>query len=305
MRLRLSLLAVLILAVAFSSLASAQATRTWVSGVGDDANPCSRTAPCKTFAGAISKTVTGGIIDCLDPGGFGAVTITKSIMIDCSPVAGGILVSGTNGVVINAQTTDDVTLRSLNFDGLGTGLSAVDILQAGNVHLEHVKIQGFTVAGVTVNASNPSNLSMYDVTISDGISGVGGSIVGNGVSLTTSTGTVSAQLHDVRIFNTKRGIEANSNSIVSVDTSELAFNGAAVKEIGTPAIVTLIGCRIHGNSVGVQGISGAVTNLFGNSFTNNTTQAIIPSGGTVNSDGQNGKAGNAADGAPTGTLTKY
>src|SRR3981189_3269586 len=79
--------------VAFSQMPSAhaQATRTWVSGVGDDANPCSRTAPCKTFAGAISKTAAGGEIDCLDPGGFGAVTITKSMTIDCTGVAGGIL----------------------------------------------------------------------------------------------------------------------------------------------------------------------------------------------------------------------
>src|SRR2546430_572797 len=77
-------------------------TRTWVSGVGDDLNPCSRTAPCKTFAGAISKTAAGGEIDCLDPGGFGAVTITKSITIDCGTVTGGILAAGTNGVNVNA-----------------------------------------------------------------------------------------------------------------------------------------------------------------------------------------------------------
>jgi hypothetical protein len=68
--------------------AYAQASRTWVSGVGDDANPCSRTAPCKTFAGAISKTAVNGEINCLDPGGFGAVTITKSITIDCHEVFG-------------------------------------------------------------------------------------------------------------------------------------------------------------------------------------------------------------------------
>src|SRR5687768_12498119 len=79
--------------------ASAQATRTWVSGVGDDANPCSRTAPCKTFAGAISKTAAGGEINCLDPGGFGGVTITKSISIICDHTEGGVLVSGTNAIV--------------------------------------------------------------------------------------------------------------------------------------------------------------------------------------------------------------
>src|SRR5216683_5148882 len=92
--------------------ANAQATRTWVSGVGDDANPCSRTAPCKTFAGAISKTAPAGEINCLDPGGFGAVTITKSITLNCSATLGSVLVSGTNGIVITAATTDNVVLRN-------------------------------------------------------------------------------------------------------------------------------------------------------------------------------------------------
>src|SRR6059058_1081928 len=90
--------------------ASAQATRTWVSGVGDDVNPCSRTAPCKTFAGAISKTAAGGEINCLDPGGFGAVTITKSLVIDCHYTEGGVLAAG-NGIVVNALSTDVVVLR--------------------------------------------------------------------------------------------------------------------------------------------------------------------------------------------------
>src|SRR5919112_882413 len=85
----------------FAAPASAQATRTWVSGVGDDVNPCSRTAPCKTFAGAISKTARGGIINTLDDGGFGAVTITKSITIDGGSHQSSILASGTNGVIIN------------------------------------------------------------------------------------------------------------------------------------------------------------------------------------------------------------
>src|ERR1700704_5666745 len=97
-----------------ASPASAQATRTWVSGVGDDANPCSRTAPCKTFAGAISKTAAAGEINCIDPGGFGAVTITKSMTIDCRNTEAGVLVSGTNGIIINALSTDTVVLRGLD-----------------------------------------------------------------------------------------------------------------------------------------------------------------------------------------------
>src|SRR6266849_9049249 len=105
----------------FTPFAHAQATRTWVSGVGDDANPCSRTAPCKTFAGAISKTAAAGEIDCLDPGGFGALTITKSITLNCSATLGSVLVSGTNGIVITAATTDNVVLRNIQIQGIGSG----------------------------------------------------------------------------------------------------------------------------------------------------------------------------------------
>src|SRR5690242_3697373 len=109
------------------SMAQAQATRTWVSGVGDDANPCSRTAPCKTFAGAISKTASGGEINVLDPGGFGAVTITKSITISSEGFEAGVLVSGTNGIVISAGAGDIVILRGLDIEGLGTGLSGIKV----------------------------------------------------------------------------------------------------------------------------------------------------------------------------------
>src|ERR1700742_3346326 len=116
--------------------AHAQATRTWVSGVGDDVNPCSRTAPCKTFAGAISKTAAAGAINCLDPGGFGAVTITKSMTIDCSEVFGSVLVSGTNGIVISGAGIK-VVLRNLDIQGVNTGINGVSILNAAEVIIDH------------------------------------------------------------------------------------------------------------------------------------------------------------------------
>src|SRR4051812_9940121 len=120
----MSLLAITLLAIAVPlDSALAQATRTWVSGVGDDANPCSRTAPCKTFAGAISKTAAGGEIDVLDPGGFGTVTITKSITIDGSGGSiGSILASGTNGVNVNARAADRIIFRNLSINGAGSTL---------------------------------------------------------------------------------------------------------------------------------------------------------------------------------------
>src|SRR5262245_66643804 len=122
-----------ILAVAMMGLyavpAEAQAIRTWVSGVGDDANACSRIAPCKTFAGAISETATGGEINCLDPAGYGAVTITKSLTIDCHYTEGGILASTVNGIIINATSTSKIVLRGLDINGDGQGgLNGINLL---------------------------------------------------------------------------------------------------------------------------------------------------------------------------------
>jgi hypothetical protein len=133
--------------------AHAQATRTWVSGVGDDANPCSRTAPCKTFAGAISKTATGGEINTLDPGGFGGVTITKAITIAAEGTGeAGVLVSGTNGIVVNAPPGSMVNLRGLQIEGLGTGLSGILVL-GGDVHIENCTIRNFRGnPGVGINS---------------------------------------------------------------------------------------------------------------------------------------------------------
>ena len=112
------LIMALAVCLASAATAHAQATRTWVSGVGDDANPCSRTAPCKTFAGAISKTAPCGEIDVLDPGGFGALTITKCISIENDDGIAGVLVSGTNGFIVQAGATDRVMIRGLTFEGL-------------------------------------------------------------------------------------------------------------------------------------------------------------------------------------------
>src|SRR5471030_1356121 len=127
-RIRVSaLFAFAILGLTAASLTHAQATRTWVSGVGDDANPCSRTAPCKTFAGAISKTAAGGEIDALDPGGFGTLTITKSITIDGGGGGGqvaSVMASGGPGIIVSAGATDIVTIRNVQFQGnLGNGSS--------------------------------------------------------------------------------------------------------------------------------------------------------------------------------------
>src|SRR6266478_939702 len=172
----LSISLTLLMICLWSSAAQAQATRTWVSGVGDDANPCSRTAPCKTFAGAISKTAAGGEIDALDPGGFGAVTITKAITID----GGGgqvasVLVSGTNGIVVQANaSTDVVILRNLRINGIGSGLNGIRFLSGKDLNVENCFIFGFTQNGVDIALNQASQASAHIInTVFKNNAGVG------------------------------------------------------------------------------------------------------------------------------------
>ena len=192
-RFSFSVVAVSMLMLVFTSLASAQASRTWVSGVGDDVNPCSRTAPCKTFAGAISKTAAQGEINCLDPGGFGAITITKSITIDCAGTMGSILAAGTNGVIVNAAATDVVTIRNLSIDGFATGLNGIRVLAAKAVRVENVVIFGFrggTGMGIDVSAAANVHLTVVNTTITDCL---------QGIRATTTGGNVFGDLNNLRI----------------------------------------------------------------------------------------------------------
>lgn len=146
----------LLIVLTLSSLAQAQATRTWVSGVGDDVNPCSRTAPCKTFAGAISKTATGGEINALDSGGFGAVTITKSITIDGTGMLASIIATAVTGITINIPETADparsVRIRGLSINGAGSGKYGINVVAANRVSIEDTVIDGFNLNGINIGA---------------------------------------------------------------------------------------------------------------------------------------------------------
>jgi hypothetical protein len=161
-----------LVALLYAAPAQAQ-TRTWVSGVGNDANPCSRTAPCKTFAGAISKTAANGEINCLDPGGFGAVTITKAITIACEGVTAGVLAAGTNGIIVNAGASDQVTLRGLDINGFGTGLNGIRFLAGKALIVDNCQIYEFTTHGIDVALGvSGSSLTVKDTRINR-LGGVG------------------------------------------------------------------------------------------------------------------------------------
>jgi hypothetical protein len=210
------------LVVGFSTLAHAQATRTWVSGVGDDANPCSRTAPCKTFAGAISKTAAQGEINVLDPGGFGAVTITKSITIRSDHVEAGVLVSANNGINVNAGVNDQITLEGLDIEGLGLGTNGVNVIGGLVVNINRCTIHHFPgkgVASATTNAG--TRVFVKDSNITENGGGV--NIAGNGVG---NAGAVTDCFID---GNTSFAVQANGvGSSIAIMRSILSNSPTAV-----------------------------------------------------------------------------
>lgn len=270
-----------------TSFANAQATRTWVSGVGDDANPCSRTAPCKTFAGAISKTAAAGEINCLDPGGFGAVTITKSITIDCHHTLAGVLVSGTNGIVINAAATDKVALIGLDINGINTGLSGVSYLAGGTVIVDRCDIYGFTVAGINVNKTAGGNLYVKDTNINRSPTGV---------RLTTTAGFVVANLDRVRLEGMTNGLVANSLNVFANISNSVVFqnsgNGLQAVSGGTINVESSV---ISHNGTGVNSAAGSVFQLSNTTIFNNSTG--ISAGGSVRGFFNNRVFNNGVNGA--------
>src|SRR5712691_1571942 len=164
-----------------ASPAQAQAARTWVSGLGDDANMasnCSRSMPCKTFGAAISKTTVGGEINCLDPGGFGQVGITFTITISCEAATGGILApNNATGVLIDDNDTGTavVTLRGLDIDGQGSGQFGLWINSAKAVHIENSTIRNFRGAFArSIVTAGISTIYLYvaDTVISDNSIGI-------------------------------------------------------------------------------------------------------------------------------------
>lgn len=207
---------VMLLTLGVSASTYAQATRTWVSGVGDDANPCSRTAPCKTFEGAISKTAAGGEIDVLDPGGFGAVTITKAITIDGSGGSiAGVLVSGTNGITVNARAADTVILRNLDFEGLGSGVSGILFQGGGTLIVDNSTITAFTDSGIKLTNTAQCLLEVHNV-----------QIVGAGTGVNIVGGSANVFLRKVSISNTTTGI-LSTTSKISLAQSDLIDNTVA------------------------------------------------------------------------------
>jgi len=307
----LRMLALVAFIFAVSSAAQAQATRTWVSGVGDDVNPCSRTAPCKTFAGAISKTANNGEIDALDPGGFGTVTITKSITIDGTTGAGfgSILAAGTNGVNVNDSATATpqtiiVRLRNLSINGAGTGFDGIRFVAGKTLHVENCYIYGFKGNGansdgidiaLTAAAVGNQNVKISNTQINNNTgNGIRSSQTAGGASVLVTVdgchldsnvnGYLSSTSSIVQIantyftFNSTAGLNtAAGSNTVEVDTSVFESNSDGI--LAAAATTRIGGCRIAGNGNGLHFTGGIISSYGDNKVKGNFTNDQL--GGAV------------------------
>jgi hypothetical protein len=296
--LSLALVAAATLPVLEAAPAQAQATRTWVSGVGDDANPCSRTAPCKTFAGAISKTAANGEINCIDPGGFGAVTITKSMTINCETTLAGVLAPGTTGIVVNTAASDIVVLRGIELEGAGTGINGIRFLGAGVLHLHNVQIRNFRNGGNGINFAPSGAAELY--VVDSFISGNGNSASTAGIQVRPSgSGSALLFVDGTAVENNSAGIIADGpagagairgvvrDSVVAGNTNDglittsagpnvslrldnvtSAGNGSGLVTSGNNASLLVANSQVTANGRGLNFINGGVLLSYGNNRVN-------------------------------------
>ena len=301
-----------------SSPAAAQATRTWISGVGDDVNPCSRTAPCKTFQGALPKTAAGGEINCLDGGGFGGVTITKSISIICETDEAGVLVAATNAVIINGAGIT-VTISGLDIEGLGqtgvAGVNGIFISNASVVHIRNTKIRGFRNSyGIRVETGAPIAVFIDNVQISE--SGIAGNATSGGIAMFPFAGssarlslrntTVTDNLNiGLRLDTTSSG---GSTIVAKVEGSQIEGNGNGIL-VKAPVGTGSVRLMLNDSSVSLNtgfGIfangAGALARVDDTAITGNATGISLANSGVVSSYGTNQLDGNTNDGAFSGTI---
>ena len=281
----------------FSTGAFAQANRTWVSGVGDDLNPCSRTAPCKTFAGAISKTAEGGEIDPLDPAGYGALTIAKAITIDGGTGSGWghVLASGTSGFTVNVtggtHVADAVvTLRNLTVNGIkqtpsAAGIHGINYIKAAQLIVENCVFEHTSTTGINMNMTTTGNLRVNDCFFDN---------TTTGILVTTTSGFATAQVDHCRFNALSAGVNTTSNAFVTIRDSFFASTNGANGGVraNTGCQVNVSNSMFASNTTGVN-IAGGTLRLTNNDFFNNTT-AIV--GGTAESANNNRFRGNGTDG---------
>jgi hypothetical protein len=280
----------------FVVTAQAQATRTWVSGTGDNNNPCSRTAPCKGIAIALSKTNVGGEVNCLDPlAEQGVVSITKSITIDCEDTQGTLLAVVLTGIDINitdpADTAKNVRLRGLTMSGDGSGMSGIRVRSGNRLTLEEVVVDNFAMHGVSIETTSGAfSLVLKNTTIRNSAL--------NGVNtFLTGTATATVFMMDSTLASNGIGFNQGAATASVIQNSAITGNTTGLQASGSTSILGMKGCVVSHNGTGVSALSSANIRIGGNLITANTTGL---SGASILSWGGNIIDGNSANGTNNG-----
>jgi len=284
---------------------NAQATRTWVSGVGDDVNPCSRTAPCKTFAGAISKTAEGGEIDALDPAGYGTLTISKAMTVDGGTGSGWASVLNTGGIsgfnvniTLGTHVNDAVViLRHITIQGASQapslgGLRGINITKVNRMFVYNCDIENQTSTGITQNATTSTDLYVRDCDFSN---------VGTGISSTGGGGTLVVEADNINVQGCSSGIVLSGSGVFGLVTnSNLSRNiGGTAAQAGSGCTLNLTNTRFHANTTAINALAGSTVRVNMCELFDNAT-GFGGNASSIQSGGNNKLAGNAGI-APTGT----
>lgn len=295
---KITLLNLLAITLLGTSVMYGQASRTWVSGVGDDANPCSRTAPCKTFAGAISKTAAGGEIDALDPAGYGAVTIIKAITID----GGGgqvasVLVSGTNGIVVQAGPSDVVILRNLRINGIGTGINGIRFLSGKDLNVEDCYIFGFTTNGLDIALNQATQATVH---VFHSVFKQNGGVGIRATNAVAPSVKVGVDFSKIALDNI--GVEAASHSSIEINNSMIsaaASDGIKTDSAtGPDSIIGIDHSEIINSGNGATSIAGSIV-IGDTTFAYNTGTAFNKTTGGMFTFSDNRLHDNGANGTAT------
>jgi hypothetical protein len=273
-------------ALAFATSAHAQATRTWVSGAGNDADPCTQIAPCKTFQGALVKTAPKGEINVMGSGDYGGVTITKAITIDGSEALAGILVRNGHGIVVNAGASDIVTLRNLKINGFSEAADGILYITGAQVNVEDCKISHFTSCGIEANMNTAGKLTITNTIITD---------CTKGLRVFTTASSLFTSADNLKIVGSVAGVDASSGFCQMINST--VTKCPTVGLLGQAGTLSFTNGAVTSCGTGVRALNGATIRVANDDILDNGLDFAATGTGKIATGGNNRTTGNSVPNA--------
>jgi hypothetical protein len=265
-RLPLMLAAAGMLLAPLSPANAAPILRTWVSSIGIDSNPCTRAAPCGTFAGALTNTQDGGSINCVDSGSYvdpaAGLTITKGVEIDCRGVYALAEITGTTGIVINVTdpVNQSVTIRGLVVNGR-TGVPGTNGGRANAVGIKIVAARTASLSTVLVEQFNLQGI--LDVR----------SLQASGNLLITNSSVAGCNGAGIVAAMTTNGFNSN----LFMDDSFSGFNAYGIA-MGSNNRARITNSRFPYNSIGIETDANGAINIENSVISYSSNTAVVNNG---------------------------